>query len=231
MPRAIKEINTQTDWANFDWSELDWGEVRWADIPWDKINWADPDFGRYANLCPDARRADFEYGAYCIERSAEIGTPLDDAKPPTKIKYELDHLEDVISKLSFDAMMHLNSPSSLHPRPLDGPVDRFLRLIRRASDDLSKRNRGPDKVRQQLGVDTSAIWSAHGGNVDDKEFVVFVDRLIDGAGLGRINERKARINCDTLVREVRRDVAARREAAARRGVVESGAPPWRLWGD
>lgn len=99
----------------------------------------------------------------------------------------------------------------------NGPVDQMLKLIGRALDNVVDQRHGPDKLRLKLGRDAWAIWCAHGGNVADERFKDFVFDLIYNAGLDTDGKSKARINLDTLVREIRNNAKERR------------APPWQLW--
>ena len=91
------------------------------------------------------------------------------------------------------------------------------RALSHASSNVVSGKRGPDKVRQMLGRDASAIWHAHGGNVKDKDFPTFVHGLVEAADLGETDKGKARISADALVRDCRKYVSGH------------GAPPWNLW--
>ena len=270
------------------WSECDFdGTIRESIAP-PNVDWSDKESGDFTYLCPDDRRADFEYGAYCIAKSVQFDAlPNRNSPAPSKVKRELEHLDDVLSKLSpeaqarlgddyrskeffrrfvklvqqlddvpklfsSDASVRSSAASKLPPsvtandalmqqtddafdrlppeamQQLDEvsspampwvywPVDRWRKLIRRASGDTGQSKRGPDLVRKNLGKNASAIWAAHGGDVIDDEFMDFVDKLIESSGLDSADDDKGRVSLETLVREARKNVA------------EHGPPAWRLW--
>ena len=55
-----------------------------------EVDWDDPDIGEYIYLCPDKRRANFEYGSILIVHEAIRG-PIEEAfspqdRAPSKIK-------------------------------------------------------------------------------------------------------------------------------------------------
>jgi hypothetical protein len=192
-------------------------ENRGVDFDWDNINWDDPDAGEYTNLCPDNNRKLFEYGARCVAGIAQTGDihKLLVPKSPSKIDRELERLYDVLNDLSLGARAALNFSTDLF-RPFDGTVERIQRIVRKALESEKETPPKRDEARAQLGRNASGIWHAHGGEVSDKSFVDFVDRLIQNAGFDS-DDKKSRVSCDTLVREVRTNVA------------ENGAPSWQLF--
>lgn len=110
---------------NFDWDDVDWSE-----FDWDAYDWDDDDIGQYTNLCPDKRRADFEYGAYCIAKSIQLEMSFRETlKEPSRVRGELDHLNTVIGKLSPQALAALNGASRKRERD-----DCFLKIVRRLDE-------------------------------------------------------------------------------------------------
>jgi|GEM_PF-4763847 hypothetical protein len=127
--------------------------------------------------------------------------------------------EEAFGRFSPEAKAQLDEASQFWPEAFNGPVDHMCRLASRAVDGIEDGKRKPDPVREKLGSDAWAIWAAHGGNVDAEGFADFVDRLIDAAGLNGDGGGKARINTDTLVRDIRNRA-------------KNGKPPsWQLWSD
>jgi hypothetical protein len=131
----------------------------------------------------------------------------------------LKQAEEAFGRFSPEAKADLDDASNLLSQVFNGPVDRMRRLASRAVDSIEDGKRNHDQAREGLGRDAWAIWAAHGGNVDAKEFADFVDRLIDATGLNGDGDGKARINTDTLVRDIRNRA-------------NNGKPPsWQLWSD
>jgi hypothetical protein len=127
--------------------------------------------------------------------------------------------EEAFERFSPEAMAQLDDASNRWSQVINGQVDRMRRLASSAVDSIGDGKRMPDKAREGLGRDAWAIWAAHGGNVDAKEFADFVDRLIDATGLNGDGDAKARINTDTLVRDIRNRAKM------------SKPPSWQLWSD
>ena len=174
------------------------------------------DIGEYANLCPDKNRHEFEFGSSCIvniaKNTAAFGQSL---TAPSKVKRELEHLDIVLCKLSNQAAVALNTAAGLSDIQ-NSVVNRIHRITQRAADSITGGRRKFDGVRAGLGRDAAAIWGAHGGKVDDIDFVAFVERLIQNAGF-ESDDKKSRIDFDALVREIRMDVK------------KLGYPAWQLW--
>jgi len=139
--------------------------------------------------------------------------------PEAAGKARLKQAKEAVGQFSAEAKAQLDYAASPISDLFNGGVDRMKRLISSASDVIQNGKRKPDLVRSRLGSDAWAIWAAHGGDVDAKDFAVFVDRLIDAADLNGNGNDKARINTDTLVRDIRNRA-------------KNGKPPsWQLWSD
>ena len=187
------------------------GTNNWAEVDWD-----DPDIGTYTNLCPDKRRAEFEYGSLCIANIARKSHMFRQTlKAPSKVERDLEKLDKALAGVPIQASVSLNVAAGLD-RPFDGAVDRMRRIVHRAIGGVKRGGNNIDHERATLGRDASAIWVAHGGDVNDDYFVDFVEFLIKDAGFVKLGG-KSRIDDKALVEEVRKDVA------------ERGAPPWQLW--
>ena len=185
------------------------------DFDWDNVDWDDLDAGEYTNLCPDGNRKLFEYGARCIADIAEKGDmyKMLVQLPPSKIIRELTQLDNDLRKLSFTTCNILHD---INDKLFNGPLDQLQGRVKFALESVPKGRGKRDEARVDLGRDASAIWHAHGGDVRNKAFVDFVDRLIQNAGFCSEN-KKSRVSCDALVREIRTNVA------------KNGAPSWQLF--
>ena len=187
------------------------GSNNWAEVDWDDL-----DIGVYTNLCPDKRRADFEYGSILIVDSAERGPAEKILEPqnlsPSKITRELDQIIGALDRLSLDARWHLNSMSKSTE-----PVEEIINFLQRGIDQPpADKTKGPDEVRNILAADAWAIWAHHGGDVKSDKFIQYVERLLESAGfLSELG--KSRVNLDNLVRQICR--AAKQNSPAL----------WRLW--
>ncbi len=127
--------------------------------------------------------------------------------------------EEAFGQFSPKAKAQLDEASRPYPGWFSGGADRMKRMVHSASDSIKGGKRDPDQVRERLGNDAWAIWAAHGGDVDATEFADFMDRLILATGLNDDAGGKARINTDTLVRDIRNRA-------------KNGKPPsWQLWSD
>jgi hypothetical protein len=69
-----------------------------------------------------------------------------------------------------------------------------------------------EEARYELGRDAWAIWAAHGGDVKDDDFLIFVERLVNHAGRGDAptdpeeskDAKKVKISPDALAHEIRK---------------------------
>jgi hypothetical protein len=112
MARPKKEKIKQQIFDPKDLTGFDWDDYPWGQIPWKDIDWDDLDIGDYTNLCPDKNHPDFEYGSYLIAKSAQQDVDFNKIrKAPSKIIRELDHLIEVMDKLSLEARAALDSAS------------------------------------------------------------------------------------------------------------------------
>ena len=206
---------------------------------WAEVDWEDVDVGEYTNLCPDKRRSDFEYGSILIVNEAERGPVQKMFEPqnlsPRQVTQKLKQVINSLDGLPPDTRWHLNRLSmkqvinSLDGLPPDTrwhlnrlsrftePVEAIMNFLQRGIDqppaDKTKR---PDEARHILADDAWAIWAKHGGDVKSKEFIQYVERLLDNAGF--LSETgKSRVNVDNLVQQIRQ--AAKQNSPA----------PWRLW--
>jgi hypothetical protein len=141
------------------------------------------------------------------------------SSPAVADKARLKQAEEAFGRLSKDAKTELDVVSDLWSEVFNGPVDRMRRLTSRAIDSIEDGERKPDLVRSRLGTDAWAIWAAHGGDVNAKDFVDFLDRLIDAARLNGDGGSNARANADTLVRDIRNRAKNSRPMR------------WQLWSD
>lgn len=189
---------------------------------WAEVDWDDPDIGTYTNLCPDKRRAEFEYGSLCIVEAA-MGAPVDEifslaSTSSRKIKRDLTRLINAFGRLSPDTILYLNlnagfsNPSKVMKEYLDHALDRFEQGTPK-----------PDSSRKNLGEDAWAIWSAHKGKLKGKgpgegrDFEAYVERLLTNAGFITEGKKKNRASADNLVRSIRR-------------ISKSRSPlGWQLW--
>ena len=189
---------------------------------WNEVDWDDPDIGEYTNLCPDKRRAEFEYGSLCIVKAAmgvhvnEIFSPRD--MPPSKIARELKQLIDAFDRLSPDTIRHLMVFAGF-----TDPIDAMKKYLHRALDQIEHGAPKPDRSRRELGENAWAIWAAHGGKLKGKgqgegrDFDAYVERLLISAGFAMEDKKKNRVSVDNLVSSIRRASKTR-------------APQgWKLW--
>lgn len=144
------------------------------------------------------------------DASSRIGNHLEGQEMLVK------QASDAFGRLSPDALARLNvaaNPLS----PSNGTVKRIQRIIRLAVGGIKKGRSKRDEVRAELGQRASAIWNAHEGDVNEENFADFVEVLIKEAGFDK-PENKPRVSDETLVNEIRENVA------------KHGAPIWDLWG-
>ncbi len=185
-------------------------DIRRDDFDWDNVNWEDPDAGEYTNICPDSNRKLFEYGARCI---AEIAQKRDVRKmlirlPPSKISRELKQLRNDLRKLSFTTYAMLFDKDD---KPFNTPLDQLKRRVELALERVPKGRPKRHETRVELGRNAWAIWTAHDGDVEDDDFLAFVERLINNSGHDEetsepensIDTKKSWISADTLTREIR----------------------------
>lgn len=193
------------------------GKNNWKDVDWD-----DKDIGEYTNLCPDKRRAEFEYGSLCIVEAAKRG-PLEKmfssrSMSPSKIKRDLKRLINAFDRLSPDTVLHLKVNARF-----GNPTNVMQEYLRCALDRVGPGAPGPDRSRENLGEDAWAIWAAHGGKTKGKgkgegpDFEAYVERLLIDAGFTSENEKKNRASTDNVVRDIRRSSKTR------------GPRGWQLW--
>ena len=196
---------------------FDGGKNNWA-----KVNWDDPDIGEYTNLCPDKRRADFEYGSICIVEAAKMG-PTEEMfstsrRPPSKIKRDLEQLIDAFDRLSPDTIFFLKVNAGLTD-PTKVMKDYLLGALNR----VGKGKISPDRSRKNIGEQAWAIWVAHGGSLKGKEkgggsdFETYIERLLINAGFVSEDKKKNRVSVDNLVRSIKR--ASKKQAPQ----------GWQLW--
>jgi hypothetical protein len=180
------------------------GENNWKEVDWD-----DPDIGEYTNLCPDKRRAEFEYGSMCIVKAAsgvhvnEVFSPRD--MSPSKIARELKQLIGAFDRLSPDTIQHLMVYAGF-----TDPTKVMKEYLDRALDRVEQGTQKPDRSRKKLGEDAWAIWEAHRGKLEGKgrgegrDFEAYVDRLLINAGFATEDKKKNRVSVDNLVGSIRR---------------------------
>ncbi|MBT7268169.1 MAG: hypothetical protein HN884_14945 [Rhodospirillaceae bacterium] len=189
---------------------------------WAKVNWDDPDIGEYTNLCPDKRRADFEYGSICIVEAAKMG-PTEEMfstsrRPPSKIKRDLEQLIDAFDRLSPDTIFFLKVNAGLTD-PTKVMKDYLLGALNR----VGKGKISPDRSRKNIGEQAWAIWVAHDGSLRGKEkgggsdFETYVERLLMNVGFVSEDKKKNRVSVDNLVRSIKR--ASKKQAPQ----------GWQLW--
>ena len=189
---------------------------------WHEVDWDDRHIGVYTNLCPDKRRAEFEYGSLCIVAEAKRGPVQDIFRPskmhPSKIRRELDQLIGAFDRLSPDTILHLTVNARF-----SNPTDVMKQYLRRALDRVEQGTPKPDISRKDLGEDAWAIWVAHGGKLAGKgpgagrHFEDYVHQLLVSAGFVTEEKKWNRVNTDNLVRDIRR--------------ISKKRPPraWQLW--
>lgn len=187
-----------------------------------EVDWDDPDIGEYTNLCPDKRRADFEYGSICIVKAAKMG-PAEEIfsknnRPPSKIKRDLKKLIDAFDRLSPDTIYFLKVNAGL-----TDPTIVMKDYLRDALNRVGKGKVSPDRSRKELGNNAWAIWAAHGGTLKGKEkgggsdFETYIERLLINAGFVSEDKKKNRVSVDNLVRSIK--CAAKTQAPQ----------GWQLW--
>jgi hypothetical protein len=162
----------------------------------------------YHGHCPDKLREAFEMGVReIIENARRTNRIRQSIKYPSKVKRELEQLDNALRKLSLEAR------SSLWDTEVDTPFSSPLLVLQKRiglavgghRTGRSKR----DAVRQSLGRDAASLWTTHGGDINASEFLEFLEELIDAAGFGGdpLGGGKVRIDSTTLAEEMREKFA------------------------
>lgn len=165
------------------------------------------------DLCPDEYRDDFEYAVNQIVEMAQFDrSSRQSLMASSKVKRELEQLDKALGRLSFEANAALYTADE-GATIFGGPIVRMQRLVRKAMDSIPKGRPKFEFARFHLGYSAAALWDAHGGDINSDKFIIFLEGLIEGAGLGGMG--KARVDSNNLAREMREMFA------------KSGPPIWR----
>lgn len=183
------------------------------------VDWYDQDAVDFAYLCPDANKAEFEYGSVLIVETAKRGPreyffpPY--GKEPSKVKRELLQLLGALDRVSPQVVGLFSIPT----RPLHTDAITVMKEIVRRKHDSIGRGRGDrDLSRSELARDAWSIWVAHGGDVNSDKFLNYVIALVSHSGFYNEQEGKeGRMSAENIVREIRKSAT------------EIAPLVWRLW--
>lgn len=160
------------------------------------------------DLCPDNLHEAFERGVReIIENARRTNRIRQSIKYPSKVKRELEQLDNALRKLSLEAR------SSLWDAEMDTPFCSPLLVLQKriglaVGDHRTGRSKR-DAVRQSIGRDAASLWTTHGGDINAAKFVDFLQGLIEAAGFGGnpLGGGKVRIDSTTLAEEMRKEFA------------------------
>ena len=170
-----------------------------------------------AELCPDNRKDDFEYGAYEIVRGLLLLTHSK-RKSPKYLREELEVFVSCLDRLSLDAQVALDGAAGINLEPLNGVTAQMRHIANKAIEEVPHNpQRKRDEVRLQLGREAASMWVHHKGKIEDDAFFEFVEILLTEADLDE-NDKKNRVNARRLVKEVRADNLVSKPLS------------WNLWG-
>jgi len=117
----------------------------------------------------------------------------------------IQRANEAFGRLPADAIVRLEEVAK--PRAFfNGGVERMRKLVCRAANDIESGRSKINHQRAELGSSAAAIWLAHNGSIGDKNFIAFIERLIENVGFGS-DKGKPRVSLDTLVREIQANVA------------------------
>jgi hypothetical protein len=180
------------------------GKNNWAEVDWDDL-----DIGEYTNLCPDKRRAEFEYGSICIVEAARV-RPSEEifsrgSRSPSKIKRDFEQLISAFDRLHPDTINFLKINAGF-TNPTKVMKDHLLGAL----NQVGQGKPNPDRSRKELGGNAWAIWAAHEGTLKGKDkgggrdFETYVELLLINAGFVSEDKNKNRVSMDNLVRSIKR---------------------------